>query len=129
MARFEKRRKMQSLLYNRTTVVILAVVTVLLGFSAFSVFQKREEAYQNAKTAEYQVKTLTEREQKTQEEINELQTNEGVEAAIRDEYQASKDGEGLVVVVDPATHGNATFTPQESVAPSWWHRLLAVLHL
>ena len=121
---------MQSLLYNRTTVAILAVIAVLLGFSAFSVFQKREEAYQNAETAEYQVKTLTAREQKTQEEINELQTNEGVEAAIRNEYQASKDGEGLVVVVDPATREDDTVAPQATpAAQSWWQRLLSFLHL
>ena len=124
MARFEKRRKMHSMLYNRITVVLLVVVILLLGFSVFSVFQKRQEALDNAKAAELKVQTLSQEETKTQEEINTLNTDEGVEAALRNEYQVSKDGEGLVVVVnkDPQKISPVVSPPPPQ---TWWQKILS----
>jgi cell division protein FtsB len=121
MARFEKRREQQSIIYNRVTVAILAVLVVVLGFSVYSVFEKRHEAALNAKNAQYEVATLTERKSTMQSQIDKLQTDAGVEGAIRDKYRASKDGEGLVVIVDPKSSTPA----QDAVLPpkqSWWAR-------
>ena len=131
MARFEKRKKVQSALYNPITVGVIVVATILLGLSAFSVFQKRQEAYQNAMTAEHQLEVLNAQKATVQNELNTLNTPQGVEAAIRNEYQAAKDGEGLVVIVGnkDAPKDDTAFDTTPPPPQSWWQKVLTFLHL
>lgn len=100
MATFAKEKKIQKILYSRLTVALLAVVVFFLGFSVYSVFEKKQQAQSQANIAEQETKTLLLRKAKTQTEIENLQTDEGIEEILRNKYRAAKDGEGLVVVVD-----------------------------
>ena len=123
MAQFEKRRQFQKILYSRVSVAVLMIIVIFLGFSVFSVFQKRHEAFVNEQTAARELKTLSDRQTQTNEEIAKLNTDAGVEEVIRDKYRAEKDGEGLVVIVakDDSTAENAGQTPQSI---SIWQRIL-----
>jgi cell division protein FtsB len=120
MATFEKRKKFKHFLFSPLGVLVLGVIVIFLGFSVFSVFQKREEARTNANTAQYEVLTLRESELKTQAEIDRLNTDAGVEEAIRNKYRAAKPGEGLVVITDDSR--TASVAPATPVAQkkSWW---------
>lgn len=126
MAYFEKRKKAGNFLYTKTAVVILVAIAAFLGFSVYSVFQKRQEARTNAKTAEYEVMTLRESEAKTKLQIEKLGTEAGVEEAIRNKYRAAKSGEGLVVITEESRRGiTAPVAPQEE-KESWWQRFLGI---
>lgn len=123
MAYFGKRKKTIHLLYNPMSVVVLVIIAVFLGFSVYSVFQKRQEAYSNAKNTEYEVMTLRESEAKTRLQIEKLGTDAGVEEALRNKYRAVKQGEGLVVITDDnARTMAAQIAPQKEQKP-WWQRL------
>ncbi len=100
MSRFEKRKKIQKFLYNPAAVVVLGCIVLFLGFSVFSVFQKRHEAFVNAKNAEYELTSLRQTEARIQAQIDRLETESGIEEAIRNKYRAAKEGEGLVVITD-----------------------------
>jgi cell division protein FtsB len=124
MARFEKRRKFENFFYTRTAVVILALVAVLFGLSVISVFEKRHEAAQNAHEAEYEVQTLSARQAKTEQSIKTLNTDAGVEEAIRNKYRAAKDGEGLVVIMDQS-QTETVRAPQPQVPQTWWQKFIS----
>jgi cell division protein FtsB len=124
MQRFEKRKKLHQYLYNRVAVTILALLVVFLALSVFSVFQKRQEAYRNAMIAQNEVTKLRESELKTQESIDKLDTQAGVEEAIRNKYRAAKEGEGLIVIADP---NKQTLSIEAQLAPpqkSFWQRII-----
>ena len=126
MSRFEKRKKLQQFLYSRGTVIVLVIIVIFLGFSVVSVFQKRQEAYTNAKTAEYEVTKLRESEIRTQAEIDRLGTQPGIEEAIRNKYRAAKEGEGLVVITDDSRNTQLvapTIVPEEK---SWWQNFTSI---
>ncbi len=100
MATFAKEKKFEKILYSRITVILLLIVVLFLSFSVYSVFEKRQQAQSRATVAEQEAQALSLRKAKTQTEIQNLQTNEGIEQVLRDKYRAAKDGEGLVVIVD-----------------------------
>lgn len=107
MAEFAKDKKVNKLIYSRAALLLVIVVVLMLGLSVISVFQKRQEAHTKAQSAENEYNTLLDRRAHTEAEIKRLQTDTGVEQAIRDKYRAVKDGEELVVVVDKTDQANA----------------------
>lgn len=123
MAHFEKRKKIQKFLYHPATTVVLFFIVLFLGFSVFSVFQKRHEAYVNATNAEYELRMLRESETRIQGQIDRLETDAGIEEAIRNKYRAAKEGEGLVVITDDTR--SAPMVAPKIVQPqkSWWQTL------
>jgi cell division protein FtsB len=100
MARFEKERTIQSLLYSRIAIVVLLVVAVLLMLSVISVFGKRREAEREAKAAETRLHDLTVRKEEIAGDIERLSTETGKEEALRERYRGVKPGEELIVIVD-----------------------------
>ncbi len=113
-------------MYTKTAVVILVVIAAFLAFSVYSVFQKRQEAKTNAKTAEYEVMTLRESEAKTKLQIEKLGTEAGVEEAIRNKYRAAKPGEGLVVITEESRRGAPSAIAAQQEKQSWWQRFLGI---
>lgn len=106
MTTFAKEKKIQKVLYSRLTVVLLVIVVFFLGFSVYSVFEKKQQAESQASIAEKETKALLSRKVKTETAIENLQTDEGIEEILRNKYRAAKEGEGLVVVVDRTPENN-----------------------
>ena len=121
MARFEKRHKFENFFYTKTMIGVLSLVVILFTFSVVSVFEKRHEAKENALSAQHEVETLSQHQAKTQQSIDNLHTDAGVEEAIRNKYRAAKDGEGLVVIMDPDQNKDSTTNP-EPVQETWWQK-------
>lgn len=74
--------------------------------------------------AQNEVTKLRESELKTQESIDKLDTQAGVEEAIRNKYRAAKEGEGLIVIADP---NKQTLSIEAQLAPpqkSFWQRII-----
>ncbi len=126
MANFEKRKKFKHFLYSKITVGVLAVITIFLIFSVVSVFEKRQEAYRNAKIAEHELEMLRENEARTKESIAKLDTQAGVEEAIRNKYRAAKEGEGLVVITDDTRTVAASSLTVQPEKKSWWQSFLSI---
>lgn len=87
-------------LYSKTVLLLLALAIVLFAKGTWGVYQKERESRRNVAMVHAELKSLKERKGLLQTETNKLGTPEGVEAALREKYQVSKEGESVLVVVD-----------------------------
>ncbi len=100
----------------------LALLIVWLVFLNVSIFRKEQIAQAAARASHAQLTSLSTREKTLQANVNELSTERGQEATLRDTYGVAKPGEGVIIVV-----------PQTSVATStppltFWQRWFGWLH-
>ena len=108
-----QKRKVRSVIYNRATIAVLLVVTALFLHSTYSVYKKKEES-EKLKNISLQYKnSLEKRYNEMNSQIENLQTETGIEAEIRSKFNVAKDNESIVVIVDDdnSTSSKATTTP------------------
>jgi len=98
------RRKIQRILYSKPIIVLLAVLTVLLGYWTYLAYQKMTTTGQQLEAVQEDRQRLVERKGVLTEKFNDLQTVRGQEAEIRKRFNVVKEGENMVVIIDkPAT--------------------------
>jgi cell division protein FtsB len=90
------------------------VMIVLLARGTWGVYKKEEESRSNIARVQVELQSLKDRRAVLVNETGKLATEEGVEAALREKYQVSKQGESVLVVVDKplppsVTEENNTF--------------------
>lgn len=95
----------------------LALLIVWLLFLIFGIFRKEEIARRAAAETRAQLAILEEREQVLTATIDELSTERGQEATIRETYGVARPGEEVIIVVPPK---EATSTPPLP----WWKKVL-----
>ncbi len=87
-------------LYSKPVLAALVVAILILAKGTWGVYQKEIESRKNVAMVEKELVELEKRRDLLQVETSKLNTEEGVEEAIRRKYQVSKDGESVLVVVD-----------------------------
>lgn len=108
-----KRTALRKLVYSRATIVVLAVLVVLLGIGVFNAYQTASRAEEKRAEREAVLQNLKERQAALSREIEQLETERGIEAEIRTKYDVGHEGEGVIVIVDaPANEANATTTDE-----------------
>ena len=100
MRNFQPKKNWRSVLESRPILIFLSILVLFFAWSVFGFWGKMEETAQNKKIAEDKIAQLTTQKQKLASDIANLQTNEGVEASIRDKFGMEKAGEGMIVIVD-----------------------------
>jgi cell division protein FtsB len=87
-------------LYSKPALLLLAVMIVFLAKGTWGVYQKEHESRKNVARVQTELESLKLRKESLEAETKRLATDEGVEAALREKYQVSKEGESVLVVVD-----------------------------
>ena len=97
--------------------VVLGIGILWLLVMLVGIFQKEETARHAAADARRELVSLSEREQTLKQNLDDLKTERGQEASIRETYGVARPGEEVIIVVEP---------PQEEPlqALSWWDKLL-----
>lgn len=97
----KSKRLIRRIIYSKISIVVLAIIV-------FFMFNAMIEGYKTAKNAriereriEKNLSDLGEREEYLREEIEHLNTEIGIEEEIRSRFNVVKDGEEMVVVVNP----------------------------
>jgi cell division protein FtsB len=120
MAVLRQRNEPVRLLGRRLLLLALGVLIVVALFGVWNVYQKDRESEALKKQAQVQLSDLAGREAQLNADIATLQTDRGKEAALRQEYALAAKGEGLIVIVDPASG-----TPIEATSSAfvqWLHK-------
>ncbi len=99
-------------------LLFLLISLGIIGQGTWNMYLKSREAYAGKMDVEHSLTSLTEREKFLKGEVDRLNTQAGLEQAIREAFNVSKDGEKVYVIVDKLS---ATGTPNESVAASVIH--------
>jgi cell division protein FtsB len=89
---------------------LLLALLVWLIFLNVGIFHKEQIAQSAAHDTSVQLKGLDTRQQTLEENVNELATERGQEATLRQTYGVVRPGEGEIIVVPPT----ATTTPPKT---------------
>lgn len=104
----------KSWFYSPVIAVILIVFVIIAGLSVVRAFAKEREAAKLRNQYQSQWNALNQRETELTTQIQNLSTDRGIEAEIRERYRVSKPGEALVVVVN-----NGENTPTAKKLTFW----------
>jgi len=100
---------------NAAITAGLAIVAVWLGFLVYELGQKAQIAWVAAQQSKAEAASLAERQTELTQELSDLNTPRGQDAAIRTAFGVARPGEEVIIVVPPAT-------TTATVTPSWWDR-------
>ena len=110
-------------LFGRRVVLSLVVALVIFaGFSLWSAYEKESESAALRIEAEIQLADLATRRQQLDGDIAGLQSQRGMEELLREQYSLAREGEGLIVIVEPqpATSTHATSSIMDSIRKAFW---------
>lgn len=112
-------------LFGRRLVLIALLVVIAVAIpGVWGVYKKERESRVLRAEAEAQLADLSQRRAQLEADISKLKTPRGMEETLRAQYRLAKNGEGLIIIVDPSTPvpAKATSTVMEwfNKAFSWW---------
>jgi len=81
-------------------LILLGVVVVFFAFNVASLVGKMRDTIKNRKIAEEKVVELQQRKEKLEADIKKLGTEKGKEEIFRENFGLSKNGEGMIMVVE-----------------------------
>jgi cell division protein FtsB len=123
MKELQQKQRFKKFVYSTPFLVVLLIVAFLLGRGAWAIVSKARESGARLTELEEQNTLLRERQADLAEEIGKLHTDEGVMAEIRTKFNAAREGEHLVVIVDE--QAKATTTPPSALSQGWkWFKSL-----
>lgn len=119
MLDFQQKRKAKSFMYNRITIGILFVIMLFTLRSTWSVYQKQRESEVLKAISEKKVMELELRKKEINDNIQALNTEEGLEKEIRSKFNVVKENENMVVILDDANKDNY----EASTTKSFWQKV------
>jgi cell division protein FtsB len=124
------RSRFRTIVSSPVTMFLALVLLILLGRGAYNIHAKAGESSEKLAEAQSNLDRLEHNRDAIQAKINDLSTDAGIEASMREKYHAVAPGESVVVIVDPdaSRNGQAAATTT-APAGSWWHRFLDAIGL
>lgn len=105
-------------LYSPLAVAILGILVLLLARSVWGVYKKETQAREARDAALYQLGVMESRRNDLARDVHDLESSEGVEAALREKFSVAKEGEEVIVIgPDGAV---ATSTEPEPEKKGFW---------
>jgi cell division protein FtsB len=112
-------------LYSKPVLLLLIVAIILLARGTWHVYQKEQESRKNVAMVNEELQNLMKRKAMLQSETEKLATQEGIEAALREKYQVSKQGESVLVVVDKPLPPSAA-EDNNNIFSKFWHSVSGI---
>jgi len=122
MFSFHEKRKLRQIVYSRLAIVVLLGLVVFLGMQVWDVFQKERSTHTNKKQQERELSELREREGVLRKEVERLETESGLESEIREKFEVGREGEGLIIVINPLEENAASSYTE---GQGFWERVLS----
>ena len=86
----------------------LTALLTAVGFATWRVYSKGQDAKQAREDAEKALADLTARKSAVEATLNRLNTEQGIDAEIRNRYQLVKPGEEQIVLIQSQQKANAS---------------------
>ncbi len=120
MLDIQQKRKLRSVMYNRITLGVLAVLLLFMTHSTWVVYKKKVSSEEMKKSAQEKVLVLGQRKEDLETKIDQLGTVSGIEEEIRSKFSVVRTGEKMVVVI-PSDEKNSSSTVKKVTL---WERLI-----
>ena len=106
---------------------IIFFVLIFWGLSLWDMYQKSSEADVRNKTVQGQLDELRDRKIKLEGNINDLETNLGVEEELRRKFQIKRPGEEFIVIVDESPVRTELDESGDRIEKGRWERVKEVV--
>ena len=103
MAYSKRKNLFESILFSRGMALAILFLIIFVGFGVVSIAEKSIDASRERKLAEAQAASLQEKNDQMSKQLANINTPEGEEAALREQFPVVKPGEHMVVITDPST--------------------------
>lgn len=113
MAEFKKKQHSRKIWYSPLILFVLLCVVLVFIYNMIDIVEKTRETAKKRNVVLGQINELHQREEALKNDIATIQTEAGMESAIREKYQLVKAGEKMVVIVDEAKTDKEIETTQE----------------
>lgn len=100
MRNFQQKRSWRNIFESKPFLILLGILILFFAWNVFGFWNKMRETDKNKKIVEDKIALLKQQKEKLSADINNLNTVEGKEKFIRENFGLAKDGEDLVVVVE-----------------------------
>jgi cell division protein FtsL len=119
---FYQRRKFKTVLTSPITRVLLAVLVLLMAYSAYTRYEIAKEMEGRRVDIETDVARLQGHKEGLEKQVRYLSDDRGIEAEMRRQFDVALDNEQVVVIVEPdeAEIKQSTSTYQVSEEPAWY---------
>jgi len=124
MTALRQQRDPGRLLLRRLALLALLIAVAFAASGAWGVYQKERDSAVLRDQAEQEYEDLLGRESRLKEELAKLNSDRGMEAALRGQYSLAEEGEGLIIIVEPPApaplHATSTVMDWFKNTFSWW---------
>lgn len=100
MLEFESKRKLKKRIYSKLTLIILSLVFLFLATGTWDIYQKQREVKKDLSMTENKLNESLKQKEMIKEKIERLDTNVGLEEALRENYSLAKEGEKAIFLID-----------------------------
>ena len=123
MAYFKRTTIFKQILFSRWTALGILLAVVFVGFGLFSIVGKSMDARSARVRAENEAESIAQKEQDLTKKIAALNTEDGKEAVLREQYSVVKEGEHVVIITDaPQDSTTSTSTPAQKTGFWKWFK-------
>ena len=92
--------KISKIFHTHWKIAILIILVIFTGQTVFIDYRRYQDSRAGLALAEKEVAAMENKKAVLEESTAELKTEQGIEEAIRQKYQVTKNGERLIVIVD-----------------------------
>lgn len=107
---------------RRLLLLGLFLLVVLAMSGVWGIYRKDQESLVLKEQAVSQLAALSTQQDQLKDSISALETERGKEAALREQYNMGRDGEGMVIIVEPQKPAPVAAT---STSQSWFRHAFA----
>jgi len=122
MTDFQQKKQFKKVIYSKISFVILFILVVFLGKSAYDIYGKYKISSENYISIKKDYDSLKERFNMLNSEIDRLQTDIGMEGEIRSKFNVAKPGETVVTIIN----GSSTLTNTNNQGKDFWSNLWGI---
>jgi cell division protein FtsB len=120
MVTLRERRNPVRIFMRRLTLVGLFLLVIIAASGVWNIYWKDQESVALKQEAQAQLASIATQQAQLNASIAELQTARGKEGALRQQYNVGDAGEGMIMIVEPAT--SAPIVPTTTPFEAWVHR-------
>lgn len=102
---FYEKRKIRGVLYSKPVIFVLLILTCMLSVATYNRFTVAQEMENKLGAKRVELDELKMRAQTLEEKVGYLENDRGIEEELRNRFDVAKEGEKVVILLDPTKDG------------------------